>query len=291
MRLPRRPPRPGDDLDLCSLAAPYALDALDHAERDRYERHLAACPDCSAEVRTLAEDTVRLARSTAVPAPAALRARVLTAVRATPQEPATPQESAAPRGPAGSRGAAARRRRARRPSRAGAARDRRDRRRPASGPRFPLVPFATTTAAAALVVAALFAVQVHRTQEELDTARDRAREIAHVLAAPDARAAGGADEAGGVLGVVASASEGRAVVTLGGYGRPTGDRVHQLWLVRPGAPPRSLGLLDGGTPLLASGLERGPASLAVTVEPGGGSARPTGTPLVQVALESVGFGG
>ncbi|WP_371215221.1 anti-sigma factor [Streptomyces sp. AD55] len=153
------------------------------------------------------------------------------------------------------------------------------------------MPFTTTTAAAALVVAALFAVQAHRTREELDTARDRAREIAHVLAAPDARAAGGADEAGGVLGVVASASEGRAVVTLGGYGRPTGDRVHQLWLVRPGAPPRSLGLLEGGTPLLASGLERGPASLAVSVESGGGPARPTGTPLVQVALESVGFGG
>ncbi|MBQ0829886.1 anti-sigma factor [Streptomyces tagetis] len=281
MRLPRRPPRPGDDLH--SLAAPYALDALDHAERDRYEHHLAACAECAAEVRTLAEDTVRLARSTAVPAPAALRARVLAAVRTAPQEPAAPREPASSREPAA-------RRRARRLPRTGAARARRDRFRP-SGPWLLLVPFATTTAAAALVVAALFAAEAHRTREELDAARDRAREIAHVLAAPDARAAGGADETGGVLGVVASASEGRAVVTLGGYGRPPGDRVHQLWLVRPGAPPHSLGLFDGDAPLLASGLEPGPASLAVTVEPGGGSSRPTGTPLVQVALESVGFGG
>lgn len=265
-RLPRRG-------DLHSLAAPYALDALDGAERVRFERHLARCESCAAEVRALSEDAVRLAWSTAAPAPAALRDRVLAAVRTTPQEP-VPGRGPAQRLPAHVWGGVQPP-----PERSRALR-----------PRPLFVPFATVTAAAALVVASLFAVQANRTRDELDTARDRAREIAHVLAAPDARATSGEDDRGRSIGVVASVSEGRAVVTLSGYGEPAGDRVHQLWLVRPGAGPRSLGLFDGDTPLIASGLNPSAASLAVTVEPGGGSARPTSRPVVQLSLESVGFG-
>lgn len=254
---------------LHSLAAPYALDALDGAERVRFERHLEGCERCAAEVRALTEDAVRLAWSTAAPAPPALRARVLAAVRTAAQEPA-PSTGPVLRLPAHVWG--------------GRPPAERSRTRPL------LVPFATATAAAALVVASLFAVQAGRTRDELDSARERAREIAHVLAAPDARATRGADERGRGVAVVASASEGRAVVTLSGYGEPPGDRVRQLWLMRPGAEPRSLGLLDGDTPLIASGLGRSATSLAVTVEPAGGSARPTSEPVVQLTLESVGFG-
>ncbi|MFA3879184.1 anti-sigma factor [Streptomyces sp. MMCC 100] len=227
---------------------------------------------CAAEVRALSEGAVGPAWSTAAPAPPALRERVLAAVSSTVQEPA-PSTGAALRLPAHVRG-----------GRPDAERSRGYR------PRSLLVPFATVTAAAALVVASLFAVQAGRTQDELDVARDRAREIAHVLAAPDARATRGADERGRGVAVVASASEGRAVVTLSGYGEPSGDRVRRLWLMRPGAEPRSLGLFDGDTPLIASGLSRSATSRAVTVEPAGGSAPPTSEPVVQLALESVGFG-
>ncbi|MFE0821327.1 anti-sigma factor domain-containing protein [Streptomyces sp. NPDC058794] len=264
----RRPHRGG----LHSLAAPYALDALEGAERIRFERHLEGCDRCAADVRVLSEDAVRLAWSTAAPAPAALRDRVLAAVRTTAQEPA-PGRGPVRRPPSHVRGGGPTPERSRTPR-----------------PRPLLVPFATVTAAAALVVAALFAVQADRTRGELDTARDRAREIAHVLAAPDARVTGGEDGRGRSIGVVASVSEGRAVVTLSGYGEPSGGRVHQLWLVRPGAQPRSLGLLDDDTPLVASGLDRSATSLAVTVEPGGGSDRPTSRQVAQLALEPVGFG-
>ncbi|MFD5630095.1 MULTISPECIES: anti-sigma factor domain-containing protein [unclassified Streptomyces] len=251
--------------DAHSLAAPYALDALEPDERRRFERHLRDCPRCTAEVRALTEDAVRLAWSTAAPAPAALRDRVLTAVRTTPQEP-SPQLAPRPRG-------------LHQPERTRA-------------PRFRplLAPLATTTAAAALVVASLFAVQATRTQDQLDQERAQAREIAHVLAAPDARAAGDRDAQGRGIGVVASASERRAVVTLSGYGTPSGGRVHQLWLMRPNENPRSLGLFDGDTPLIADELNPAATSLAVTVEPDGGSAQPTTAPVVQLALESVGFG-
>ncbi|WP_155055471.1 anti-sigma factor [Streptomyces blattellae] len=262
--------------DLHSLAAPYALDALEPAERVRFEKHLDDCPLCAAEVRALTEDAVRLAWSTAAPAPAAMRDRVLAAVRTTPQEPAAQPEPARARTPQlpphvwGTQPPPAR------------ARARRTR------PLF--APVATATAAAALVVASLFAVQAGRTQDELDAQRAQAREIAHVLAAPDARASTGQDAQGRSIGVVASASEGSAVVTLSGYGDLPSGSVHQLWLMRPDVQPLSLGLFDGDTPLVASGLEKSATSLAVTVEPDGGSEQPTTQPVVQLALNSVGFG-
>ncbi|MDN0195967.1 anti-sigma factor [Streptomyces sp. S.PNR 29] len=261
--------------DLHSLAAPYALDALEPAERVRFEKHLKDCGRCAAEVRALSEDAVRLAWSTAAPPPAALRDRVLAAVRTTPQEPVRQDEGRvrAPQLPPHVWG-----------TRPPPARSHRPRPRPL------LVPFATATAAAALVVASLFAVQANRTQDQLNAERAQAREIAHVLSAPDARAAGDGDARGRSIGVIASASERRAVVTLSGYGDPPSGRVRQLWLMRPDAQPRSLGLFVGDTPLVASGLDMSATSLAVTVEPDGGSAQPTTQPIVQLALKSVGFG-
>ncbi|MBC9730322.1 anti-sigma factor domain-containing protein [Streptomyces sp. TRM68367] len=261
--------------DLHSLAAPYALDALEGDERRRFEKHRKSCDRCAAEVRALSEDAVRLAWSTAAPPPAAMRSRVLAAVRATPQEPA-PREAPrahAPQLPPHVWGTQP-------PPRSRAPRL-----------RTLLVPFATATAAGALVVASLFAVQAGRTEDRLNAERSQSREIAHVLAAPDARVATGRDARGRTIGVIASASEGRAVVTLAGYGELPGGRVHQLWLMRPDVQPRSLGLFDGDTPLVAAGLDRSATSLAVTVEPGGGSPQPTTQPVVQLALKSVGFGG
>lgn len=89
---------------------------------------------------------------------------------------------------------------------------------------------------------------------------------------------------------MASATERRAVVTPSGLGTPSGGRVHQLWLMRPEGKPRSLGLFDGDTPLIADGLNPDATSLAVTVEPHGGSVQPTSQPIVQLALETLGFG-
>ncbi|MGW5496456.1 anti-sigma factor [Streptomyces olivaceoviridis] len=266
-----------------SLAAPYALDALEPGERRRFEKHLAGCDRCAAEVRELAEDAVRLAWSTAAPAPPALRERVLAAVRTTPQEPARGRAGARDRTPA-------RERAPQLPPHVWGAQPPPGRARASRARRPLLVPFATVTAAAALVVASLFAVQAHRTEDRLAAERTRAREIAHVLAAPDARAVSSEDARGRSIGVIASASEREAVVTLSGYGTPSGGRVHQLWLMRPRVRPRSLGLLAGDTPLVAKGLDATSTSLAVTVEPDGGSAQPTGQPLVQLTLKSVGFG-
>lgn len=120
--------------------------------------------------------------------------------------------------------------------------------------------------------------------------RDRSREIAHVLAAPDARASSGRDARGRTIGVIASASTRSVVVTLGGYDGPPSGRARRLRLMGPDARPRSPGPVEGDTPLTASGLDPAATSLAVTVEPDGGSPRSTSQPFVQLALKTVGFG-
>lgn len=69
-----------DDHD---LTAAYALDALDPAERDRYEAHLAGCERCREELQGFWRVGGALAHAAGGPAPPpALRERILDAARA-----------------------------------------------------------------------------------------------------------------------------------------------------------------------------------------------------------------
>ncbi|MGH4030820.1 anti-sigma factor [Actinomycetota bacterium Odt1-20B] len=240
-----------------SLAVPYALDALTPRELRRFERHLTRCATCPEEVRELAGDTVRLARAAAAAPPPELRERVLASVRLTEQEPA---EVRTPVPPSRARTRAV------------------------------LVPLAATGAALILAAGVLLGVRLARADHRLDQERTTAREIAHVLAAPDATATRERDAKGRGMNVVASPSQGQAVVSVTGLGDAPRGRVHQLWEMREGSAPRSQGLLEGATPVVAERLGPASSSLAVTTEPAGGSKRPTTAPLVQLALESVGFG-
>ena len=65
-----------------ALAGPYALDALDPAERARYERHLRRCSTCPAEVRGFAAVAASLGLAAAATPPPALKGRVLADVAA-----------------------------------------------------------------------------------------------------------------------------------------------------------------------------------------------------------------
>src|SRR5437879_5634871 len=69
--------------DLHELVAPYALDALDDDERERFERHLAECEPCTAQLAELRSATTALAFAAEGPEPpAALRERILDGARA-----------------------------------------------------------------------------------------------------------------------------------------------------------------------------------------------------------------
>ncbi len=73
-----------DDLHL--LTGAYAVDALTADEGHRFERHLAACADCQAEVAGFHETTAQLADAFAVAEPpASLRTAVLSEVERTRQ--------------------------------------------------------------------------------------------------------------------------------------------------------------------------------------------------------------
>ena len=61
--------------DIHGLSGAYAVDALDDVERAEFERHLAQCPECQAEVEPPRRRR-RATRGTATPPSATLRASV-----------------------------------------------------------------------------------------------------------------------------------------------------------------------------------------------------------------------
>jgi len=73
-------------IDLHSLIAPYALDALDSDERSRFEAHLDVCVDCQAELAGFQATAVRLGDSVNHAPPVGMRERLMAEVSVTPQE-------------------------------------------------------------------------------------------------------------------------------------------------------------------------------------------------------------
>jgi anti-sigma-K factor RskA len=70
------------------LLAAYALDALDDDERERFERHLEECDECSEQLALLREPVSALAYAAEGPAPPeALRGRIIEGARAEPRAP------------------------------------------------------------------------------------------------------------------------------------------------------------------------------------------------------------
>lgn len=68
--------------DIHALVGAYAVDALDDVERAAFERHLAECADCRAEVDGLREAASVISSSVAQEPPNALRDRVLADIAA-----------------------------------------------------------------------------------------------------------------------------------------------------------------------------------------------------------------
>lgn len=67
--------------DIHALSGAYAVDALDPAERAEFEKHLAGCEACRAEVDDLREAAATISETVAAPPPPGLRDRVLGDIR------------------------------------------------------------------------------------------------------------------------------------------------------------------------------------------------------------------
>ncbi|MET9338709.1 anti-sigma factor [Nonomuraea sp. NPDC004354] len=237
--------------DVHMLAGAYALDAIDdELERRRFEAHLDGCADCAHEVRGLAETAARLGQATAATPPPELKSRVMAEIGQVRQLPPVVERP-------GSRHRFVRER---------------------TGARV-----AKVVAAAGVAAAVALGALAYQARTELDQMRTTARQVEAVLAAPDARRVNAAEGQGVAGTVVLSRSAGRMVFLASGLAPLPEDKTYQLWQLSPGQA-HPAGLLrpdDSGytAPALAVPV-KGATSVGLTVEPAGGSAAPTTTPLL-----------
>lgn len=242
--------------DVHALSGVYALDALDPEERARFEEHLDRCAACRAEVDSLREATAQLAGTSEVAPPPSLRDSVLAGIETVRPLPPLRGEPAAP-------------------SRI----DRRRRWLPGlAGP--PLLLAAAVITVLLAAGAALWQPWGGDTDGGLPTAAER------VLTAEDARRTMVELPEGAKATVVLSRSEGRAVLVTDGLEPAPEGRVYELWLQTPAGSLRPAGLLPDRPD--ATVLLEGDASKAtgfgITIEPDGGSEKPTTDPIAFVTL-------
>ncbi|WP_027346490.1 anti-sigma factor [Hamadaea tsunoensis] len=228
-----------DDIHL--LTGAYVLDALDDADRAVFDRHLATCASCAAEVAELREAAARLADDTWSVPPPRLRAHVLSRVRQTRQTP--------PRRP--------------------------------PAPRWRHRTTAMLAAAAAVLVlltaGVTWAIQDFRVRP--------AERIEKVLSAPDATVRVSAITGGGKMTVVMSPANDAAVVVVSDATDPGTGKAYELWMIQGEHQQPALTMAAGATSTTRylDGI-RGTDVLGMTVEPAGGSAKPTLPMVAQVPM-------
>jgi anti-sigma-K factor RskA len=246
-----------------TLAAAYAMDAVPEPDRSRFERHLAGCDSCRQEVRGLREATAALAAAAAVRPPAELRDTVLHAAGQTRQLPPSAARTPAAWAPA------------------------RDQRRRRWRPRL-VVGVAVALAGALAAVAIVAGVVTYGMQGRLDQAQGRDHTVAAVLSASDAKMMSAHVSTGGTATVVMSHHERALVFTAVDLQVLPAGESYELWLIGP-VGTRPAGMIDASSrgrmvgPMVVSGLAAGD-SVGMTVEPSGGSARPTSAPVLLINL-------
>ncbi|MFF1558498.1 anti-sigma factor domain-containing protein [Streptomyces sp. NPDC058279] len=230
---------------LHALSGAYALDALDPEEREAFARHLPRCPLCAQEVREFAATAARLGAAVALAPPVAMRAEVLARIDTVRQHPPVRRGMVALRGRT-----------------------------------LPLALAACLAGALALGGTALW--QREQARESARAVHDL-RDLTEVIAAPDARTVTGRSESGARATVVVSAARNRAVFLSSGLPAAPAGRTYQLWFA-DGGVMRPAGLVPGDGGTLLSGPVGRATAVGVTLEPAGGSARPTSEPLMLMPL-------
>lgn len=229
----------------------YVLHALPPTEEAAFERHLDGCHPCRREVAELAEAAARLALTPAGAAavPADLLGRVLDDISRTPQEHA-------PTGP------------------------------PPGRRKRHLISWALAASLAAAAtlggIAAWQAVQADDARNQATALQSRNNALAGVLTAPDATLHTTKLADGGSATVIVSRAADRAAFVAADLPALSGDRVYELWYAAPSGDLRPAGLLPGTGDRSAHVLDRPlgrTVAVGITVEPAGGSHRPTTEPL------------
>ncbi|MEJ7795232.1 MAG: anti-sigma factor [Nocardioides sp.] len=239
--------------DIHALVGAYAVDALDDVERAAFERHLAECPDCQAEVAGLREAAAMIGAAVAAEPPAGLRDRVLAdiaTVRPLPPPLDRPTVLSI------------------------------------TGGRTRFRPRALVAAAAAVIALGAGAAVVQPWDD--DTSQRDLTASEQVLAAADAQTFTDEVDGGGKATIVRSSSRNQAVLVASALPDAPEGSVYELWLIHDGDMV-SAGLMSGGDHELW--LEGDPATatgFGITVEPEGGSdtGEPTKQPITTIQFQT-----
>jgi hypothetical protein len=246
-----------------TLAGAYALDAVTGADQARFERHLARCQACAAELRELREAAARLAAAAAADPPPGVIERAVSAAARTRQWPPAIGQA---QGWRAARGRSAQGR--------GQARGHGVSRRVALG-----------LAAVFLAVAAASGAVAITAEHHLGTDQARDHAIAEVLSAPDAVMLTARVTGGGTATVVTSLRDRALVFTADGLPPLPAGRYYQLWLMGR-AGDRPAGLLpapDHGMtgPVIATGVTVGDM---VGLTAGPPSGHPASSPILMLRV-------
>jgi anti-sigma-K factor RskA len=263
--------------DIHGLSGAYAVDALDHDERLAFEEHLARCPECQAEVASLREAATQLAVLDQVEPPAAVRSAVLRAIGTV--RPLPPLEVP---GHGQVQGQA----RVRQPHAPAP-----DASPAAASAEADVVPLASRRPRTRWLVAAAAAVLVAvgglawSPWDSGDGGQVTA--VERVLRANDAQRFEKAID-GTRATIVRSRSLGKAVIIADNMPAAPVGKDYQLWLDIPGRGMVSAGLMPHETRRTLTVELQGDAARAtgagITLEPAGGSRRPTTTPIALYAF-------
>jgi len=233
------------------LAALYVVDALTPGEALEFETHLADCVACQEEVADMRSVTDHLSRSVEADPPASLRASVLAGITATAQEPVAPTrpDNVIPL-------------RRSKPSR---------------------LPY--LVAAASVVLALAFGGWALQSRNDAQQASEQQSQMLQLFTAPDVRTVTASTPGGASGTVVVSQDADQALFVARGMPELPDNQVYELWTIND--TPVPAGTFTPSGPASVVTLPPAAASadtIAVTVEPAGGSDQPTSDPIMAVSL-------
>jgi anti-sigma-K factor RskA len=253
---------------------PYAVGALSSTETVQFEEHLTSCGRCTSEARELHELTAELSLGAATAPPAGLRSAVLTAISDVPQVAATPpgvpeQRLASP-----------------------------SESRSSQHPRATVTPLhraapkrwpALLAAAAVLAVLGFggWAWQARQAaQQDAQQATQQATQLTDLLSARDVKTVSGRGVASGMTGtVVLSPSRRQAVLVASHLPELPSGKVYEAWTIKKTpVPAGTFTAAEAKRLVTLPGRALRAQSVAITVEPQGGSKQPTSDAIFTVNI-------
>lgn len=238
--------------DIHALSGAYAVDGLDDIERAAFERHLAVCEDCRAEVAELRDAAHLLSTTVEAAPPASLRDGILAGISQVRPEPPTIKPHAGRR----------------------------------SGSRLTLL----ASAAAAVVMIGAGVAITQPWDEDQTTQRAELSATDQVIQASDAERHTVRLPKGAKATVVRSEKLGKAVLVTEAMPAAPKGKIYQAWLQDSSEHMEPAGVMASSSDqtMLLNGDANTATAVGITVEPPGGSDEPTSSPVLVIELEADG---